>query len=71
MAKKPEPSTPLISKVYKIASKAVWLGAVRQQNARVGDANAGKVMLLFSVSLRVAWGGHAAGLACSQAVQML
>jgi hypothetical protein len=28
MAKKPELPTPIIWKVYKIASKAVWLGAV-------------------------------------------
>jgi hypothetical protein len=28
MAKKPEPPKPIIWNVYKIASKAVWLGAV-------------------------------------------
>jgi hypothetical protein len=28
MAKKPEPSKPIIWKVYKIANKAVWLGDV-------------------------------------------
>jgi hypothetical protein len=53
------------------ASKAVWLGAVRQQNARVGEPTRAKSCSFFSVSLRVAWGGHTASLACSQAVQML
>jgi hypothetical protein len=28
MAKKPEPPTPICWKVYKFASKAVWLGDV-------------------------------------------
>jgi hypothetical protein len=28
MAKKPEPPKPIIWKVYKIANKLVWLGAV-------------------------------------------
>ena len=28
MAKKPEPSKPIVWSVYKIAAKAVWLGEV-------------------------------------------
>jgi hypothetical protein len=28
MAKKPEPPKPIVWEVYKIAAKAVWLGAV-------------------------------------------
>jgi hypothetical protein len=32
MAKKPEPPKPVIWKVYKIASKSVWLGDVEAPN---------------------------------------